>query len=130
MVEVLDNVMDIPPLKWDIEAFTNFGKSYDKQRDLLSIYRVPKRPAVSLDVKGHFWIRFDPETGDVLGLEFEDFEQVFLVHYPELKLGWTQIKSQIDKRRNSPDSSVGDYLRLLMLFAQHTLDSKPSDDQP
>ena len=122
MVEVLDDsIMDIPPLNWDTEAINSFARSYDKQRDILFIYKTPKRPAVSFDVGGHFWIRIDPVSGEVLGLEFEDFEQVFLARYPELRLGWEKIKPRIIKRNNG----VAEYLRLLLLSAQEILKEHP-----
>ena len=91
MVEIQHNgIMDIPPLNWPTDLRTA-TYSYDKSRDVLFVRHGENKPAVSLDVGGHFWVRFDPETGDVLGIEIEDFEQIFLARYPEARLAWQDI---------------------------------------
>ena len=116
--------MDIPPLNWpkDLQAATY---SYDKSRDILFVRHGENKPAVSLDVGGHFWVRFDPETGDVLGIEIEDFEQIFLAKYPEVRLAWRDIKPRITKRFKRRNDSVSDYLRFLMLFVQKLMNDHP-----
>lgn len=122
MVEVLDDdIMDIPPLKFDADEFSQFERSYDKDRDILFVYKLPKRPAVSLDVGGHFWVRFDPESGEVLGVEIEDFESVFLAKYPELRLGWEDTRKRLTKRPKMTDDTVADYLLRLLLSIKNIL---------
>ena len=124
MVEVRDgNMMELPALKWNQEILGDFTHSYDKQRDTLFAYQSPKRPAVSLDVGGHLWIRFDPETSEVVGLEIENFEQVFLVKYPELRIGWEKVKPRIIKVKHG--SSVEEYLRLLLMLVENMMRSHP-----
>lgn len=124
MVEIQHNgMMDIPPLNWpkDSEEFTY---SYDKSRDVLFVRQGEKRPAVSLDVGGHFWVRFDPETGDVVGLEIEDFEQVFLALYPETKAAWMDIKPRIIKLRRK-NHAISEYLQILLAFVQKLMNDHP-----
>ena len=122
MVEVRgESIVRVPSLKWNEETFVNFTRSYDKQRDILFLYQTPKRPAISFDIGGHFWIRFDPETDEVVGLEFEDFEKVFLAKYPELKVGWEEIKPRITKRFKRSHTQLEEYLRLLYHWLQNIL---------
>lgn len=126
MVEVLNedpHNMPIPDLTWDPDS--TFERFYDKDRDVLSLYKEPKRPAVSLDIGGHFWVRFDPTSGEVVGLEFEDFERVFLVRYPELRVGWEGIKPKIIKKTKR-QYSTADYLKMLLLFIQGIVKDHPN----
>lgn len=115
----------IPELKWDETAFAAFQRSYDRRRDIFLAYKTPKAPAVSLDVGGHVWIRFLPESGDVVGVEIEDFERVFLVKYPELAVGWEQLKPRIIKRFTRHEHTMPDYLRLLLRYVKEMLATHP-----
>ena len=125
MVEVSDaNPMKLPVLPLSID-FKEFRSSYDKQHDTLFLYREPKRPGTSLDIGGHLWLRFDPDTLDILGFEIENFEQVFLVRYPELGINWKKVKSHIAKRA-PPDGVLSDYLRLLLEWLKTVVKNHPT----
>ena len=127
MVKALDDQPNlsppIPMLRWK-QDYAGFSYSYDKGRDVLFIHETPKRPAVSLDVAGYVWIRFDPETGEVVGVEIEDFEKVFLVKFPEMAVGWEQVKPAILKRFKKHDR-FSDYLSLLMNYIKSILEHRP-----
>lgn len=129
MVEVLEEPKGPPPLdwsKWDKGISPDeFAYSFDKQRDILFMHLLPKRPAVSLDVSGMLWVRFDPSSGEVVGLEIEDFEHVFLERHPELALAWPQIKPRIIKlpKRDGPD--LEGYIRMLLSLVKELLGSNP-----
>ena len=127
MVKALDDQPDlsppIPKLHWK-QDYTGFSYSYDKGRDAFFIHDTPKRPAVSLDVAGYVWIRFDPETGEVVGVEIEDFEKVFLVKFPEMAVGWERVKPTILKRFKKQDR-LSDYLSLLMNYIKNILEQQP-----
>ena len=127
MVKALDDQPNlsppIPKLRWK-QDYTGFSYSYDKGRDVLFIHDTPKRPAVSLDVAGYVWIRFDPETGEVVGAEIEDFEKVFLVKFPEMAVGWERVKPTILKRFKKQDRP-SDYLSLLMYYIKSILEQRP-----
>jgi hypothetical protein len=126
MVEVRsEDPIRIPPLVWPQDALGSFSMSYDKQRDILFAYLVPKQPAVSFDVGGHFASRFNPETGDVVGIEFEDFPKVFLFKCPELRPEWDNIKSTITKRSRKYNHA-DEYLQFLLEWAKRTLKAHPS----
>ena len=127
MVEVREEAITPPPLDWgewegDQPALL---RSYDKERDILFVHLAPKRPAISLDVGGHFWVRYEPQSGKVLSLEIEDFEQVFLATYPELRIGWTSLKPTITKRFRRRRSTVEEYLLLLIMHVKEILRTHP-----
>jgi uncharacterized protein YuzE len=125
MVETLENDnIEIPQFHLDQVALSSCARSYDRQRDILYVYKTPKCPAISFDVGGHLWIRYAPETGEVVGLEIEDFEKVFLVKYPELKVGWDQLKPKITKPRPN-GAATAEYLKLLMMFVKDILRTHP-----
>jgi len=51
---------------------------YDSDIDTLYIWFGENRPAVSIDCDGDFWIRRDTHTGEIIGIEIEDFKAHFL----------------------------------------------------
>ena len=115
----------IPEIIWNEATTGSFTRSYDKRRDILFIHATPKRPAVSFDVGGHLWLRFDPETHEVVGVEIEDFEKVFLVKFPELRAGWERDKPSQIKLFRRDESSLAEYLRFLLLHIQNLLKNHP-----
>ncbi len=129
MVEILeDEQVGPPPLdwsKWESVSPENFAYSYDKHRDVLFMHLIPKRAAVSLDVSGVAWIRYLPISGEVVGLEIEDFEQVFLKRFPELALAWKQVKPGITKLPKRNGSVLVGYVRILLSLIQNILGSNP-----
>jgi hypothetical protein len=80
---------------------------------------------VSFDVGGHLWLRFDPETHEVVGVEIEDFEKVFLVKFPELRAGWERDKPSQIKLYRRDESPLAEYLRFLLLHIQNILKNHP-----
>ena len=83
-------------INWDtLENISNFQTEYDIQTDTLFIQSKEERPAVSVDCNGEFWVRVDPQTGEILGIEIEDFREGFLKHHREL-LKTTYIRSITD----------------------------------
>ena len=127
MVEVQadHSIMPLPKLRFDPDWFRDAIRVYDKKRDVLFGYRPPKRAAISYDVAGQLWVRFDPKSGEVVGFEFEDFEKVFLAKHPELRLGWQEIKPRITKKFKR-NGSLDAYLRVLMQFISQMIESNPS----
>ena len=93
-------------LKSDERRTSAFKLSYDGKWDVLFIREEPKQAAVSLPVGQDAWLRYNPQTLEIVGAEVEDFEKVFLVRHPNLKADWKQIKPYVTKHR----PSVGDDL--------------------
>jgi uncharacterized protein YuzE len=127
MVEIRnEGIINVPQIKWDVEAFTRLKMSYDKRRDILFLHSQPKRPAVSVDVGGRFWLRLDPSTGEMVGVEIEDFERVYLVKYPELRLGWDSVKPKVIKLFKKAPNHLDDYLRIIYQWLQDATRQHPT----
>ena len=78
-----DECSGIPILKWpEIEKaqFLYAGIVDDLVVDSLLLLFDDNRPAVAADadMSGLLSVRYDPETGDVIGVEIEVFERYFL----------------------------------------------------
>ena len=129
MVEVLnDNPTDsinIPTLNIDPDAFAKYQRSYDAERDIFFVYKVPKQGAISLDIGGHLWLRYAPESGEVIGMEIEDFEEVFLAKYPEMRLAWKKVKPRFVKPAKKKAKSAAEYIRMLILFIKGIMREHP-----
>jgi len=59
--------------------------SFNEKRDSLFIQLKNPPPAISIDCDGLFWVRVNPVTGDVVGIEIEGYRKVFLKRYHELE---------------------------------------------
>ena len=124
MVEVgRDISTGFPLLRWpEIKKamFLYTGEIEDLEIDSLMVLFVENRPATSVDtdVEGELLIRYDPETGDVIGVEIEGFERLFMgKHHPELADGWAALKPEEDdgfhNSRWLTDDTALDYARRL-----------------
>ncbi len=119
--------MKVPALKWPEIRQTQFlytGELDGLQIDSLMVLFANNRPAASadLDMEGWVLVRYDPENGDVIGVEIEGFERFFLgKHHPDLTSGWAALKPKgNDGFHNSPwltDAAALDYARRLMALA-------------
>jgi hypothetical protein len=98
-----DAMIEIPSLKWpEIERVMYWytGELDDLEIDSLLALFVDNRAASSIDVDsehcyGELMIRYDPESGDVAGIEIEGFERFFLGEYhPELAAEWAALKPE------------------------------------
>ena len=96
------------PVVAPFESETEFDLSYDAKNDIFQMVRrsFAGRPAVSLDVDGEFWLRMDPETGEIFGVEIEDFEGNFLVTNPQLRAGWPEVRQRLTKSRRGSEASA------------------------
>jgi uncharacterized protein YuzE len=70
---------------------TNLAPSYDKKFDTFYISSLKPGPAVSVDWDGELWIRV-ASNGEIIGIEVENFERVFLYKYPEVAKTWKEFK--------------------------------------
>ncbi len=77
-------------IDWETrDNIAGFEADYDEESDILLLQSKDNRPAVSVQL-GDMWIRVDPQTGEILGVEIEDFKRVFLKKHPEI----TKAKNQ------------------------------------
>ena len=119
-----DNTMlEIP--KIDVTTLDNikhFVLTYHEQEDTLFMRPNEARPATSFDCNGEFWLRVAPETGEIVGVEVNDFEAVFLKKHPELAKAWKEVKPvsrrfySVQKRRRSKDVASEPFSRIISDF--------------
>ncbi len=62
----------------------NFDVSYNSKRDTLFMQLKNPPPAISVDCDGMFWLRVNPQNGEIVGIEIEGYRKVFLKRYHEL----------------------------------------------
>jgi hypothetical protein len=107
-------IIDFQALSKRMETFIC---SYHLKEDTLFLHSDPPRPATSFDWDGNFWIRFDPETREVVGIEIENFESVFIKKYPEMAVVWKQIKPLcLHKPSRKPSSDWTAFIRIMCEF--------------
>jgi len=75
----------IAPINWNTKKnVLQFDVHYNEKTDtLLAQGKIPI-PAVSVDCGGEYWIRINPETGEIVGVEIEQFKRVFLKKHKKL----------------------------------------------
>ncbi len=93
----------MPPLRWpEIKsvAYWYTGTLDDEGDDFnidnLFMLFTDNRYGLSIeaDEDGAIRLRFDGESGDVHGIEIDDFEHCFLRKHPELADGWAALKPE------------------------------------
>lgn len=62
-----------------------FESCYNKKADALLLQIEPPLPATSVDWEGELWIRINPETGEITGIEIENFKRCFAKKYEIVK---------------------------------------------
>ena len=122
-----DDLMEVPALKWpEIQRamFWYTGKFGDEETDSLLVLFAENRPATSQDVKGELWIRYDSQSGEIIGVEIDDFEQLFLTEFhPEFARGWKSLKPDGKEGAHRSEWLIGAdaiaYARALLDVAKH-----------
>jgi uncharacterized protein YuzE len=71
-----------------VDRLRSFAPKYDARRDALFLRPSPPPAATSIDCDGQLWLRVNVDTGEVVGLEIEDFVAVFLPRHPHLRAAW------------------------------------------
>lgn len=83
-----------------------FHLVYHDAEDVLFLQPDAPRPATSFDLEGEMWIRFNPETGEIVGLEIEDFEAIFLRKHPEVAQAWAEVKPLCRRKAKKRDADM------------------------
>jgi len=87
--------LDTPQIDFStltLDRMKAFHLVYHDGEDVLFLQPDMPRPATSFDLEGEIWIRLDPETSEIVGLEIEDFEAIFLRKHPEVAQAWVEVK--------------------------------------
>jgi uncharacterized protein YuzE len=111
----------------DVTTFDNISKftcNYHQDKDILFIREKTPRPAISVDWGGEVWVRIEPTTGEIVGLEIEDFETVFIKKYPEIDKAWKEARSYCCKPGTSKNN-VESSLLIILNFIRTLLKDKP-----
>ncbi|GAI10756.1 unnamed protein product [marine sediment metagenome] len=105
----------------------SFTPVYHKDEDTFFLGPEKPRPATSVDWDGEFWLRVDPESGEVVGLEIEDFETVFLKKHPELASAWKEAKPLCHRKMSHSyeETTWEAFLRIILEFLQTFLKKNP-----
>ena len=64
-----------------VENIRSFVPDYDKVADSLLLQPHEPDPAVSVDWNGEMWLRINPENGEIIGVEIEDYKKFFARKY-------------------------------------------------
>jgi len=123
-------IMDLDNLQVDYSTMDNiksFAPVYHEDEDTFFLRAEKPRPATSVDWDGELWIRIDPKNGEVVGLEIEDFETVFLKKYPELASAWKEAKPLCQRKRSHryEETTWDAFLRIILEFLQTFLKENP-----
>jgi len=114
-----------------IKQATDFTPIYHSNEDIFFLRTTSPREAVSLDWDGDIWLRIDPKTGEIVGLEIADFEAVFLKKYPGLASAWKEAKPLcIRKKTGKPEEiNCEAFLRIILEFLKTLLRENPLQSQ-
>ena len=119
--------MDNPEVDFTtLRNLMSFKPVYHKREDTFFIIPSKPQPATSIDWNGELWIRVNPESGEVVGLEIEDFESVFLKKHPEIANVWADFKPLCLKDlKKCEDSVLQVFIRIIMDFLSELFSNDP-----
>src|SRR4030042_4280985 len=109
-----------------LDNIKHFKMIYHEREDALFIRPDKARPATSVDWNGEIWIRVDPNNGEIVGFEIDDFEAVFLKKHPELAKGWESVKPRCRPRsKRSKETSWESYIMVILRFLKDSFKNNP-----
>ena len=80
----MDKKVEVAPIDWKtLDNILHFQVHYNKKTDTLLMQRETDIPAISVDCDGDYWLRVNPKTGEIVGVEIEGFKKVFLKKHPK-----------------------------------------------
>ncbi len=113
------------PVDYDtVDNIMKFLLVYHDDEDTLFLRPEKALPGTSIDWNGEIWIRVNIKTGEIVGLEIDEFESIFLKRYPELEKAWREIKPLSKKRQVT--GSTGPAALILLNFFKTLLSKSPS----
>lgn len=110
-----------------INKMLSYDCIYHDNEDVLFFCPANPKPATSFDWNGELWFRIDPQTEEIVGIEIENFEKVFIKKHPELAPVWNTVKPscwhKVNKRKdNAPLES---FIRIILEFLSSLLEKTP-----
>lgn len=94
-IREMNNTIDLETLK----NMLKFTPLYLEDTDTLIFQPEKPVPAISVDLDGDLMLRIDPNTRQIVGVEIEDFQEYFIVKYPDFAPIWKQMKRTIKKNK-------------------------------
>lgn len=91
---------DVPELDLKLFFLQRDRLTVNYEPSLDTLYVRPKSgalPGISAYIADGIYVRYDPETAGVVGLQIEAFEKKFIHTYPEVREPWTAIRQQYQK---------------------------------
>jgi len=88
----------------------DFDIEYDAKYDTLYAHLKTPPPAVSYDCGGEFWLRVNPENGEIVGFEIEAYRKSFLRKYKDLK-NEKPVADKLVQQSNEVKTKLDDVLR-------------------
>lgn len=100
--------LDTPKIDFStlVDRIKTFYPVYHDDEDVLFLRPDTPQPATSFDLEGELWIRVNPETGEIVGLEIEDFERIFLKKHPEIAQAWAEAKPVCQRKTKKKDTDM------------------------
>lgn len=115
----MDSIIDrihCPEIRYKtLENLKSYKPLYRKDIDAFYLRSEPNRPATSYDINGILWLRIDIETGDIVGIQIDDFESVFLKKFPEVAKAWKEAKPLYTKNTNPRENNSRDSFLLIII---------------
>ena len=111
--------LDTPKVDFStLDKIKTFHPVYHEAEDVFFLRPDTPRPATSFDLEGEVWIRFDPETGEIVGLEIDDFEAIFLRKHPEVARAWAETKPSCHRKatKRGIDMTGDSFLLIIVNF--------------
>ncbi len=110
-----------------IDNIRGFTVVYHDDEDTLFLRPEAQRAATSYDWDGEIWLRVDPMTGELVGLEIDDFEAVFVKKHPEIARVWKDAKPLCRRKRTTVRDQSGwdTFVRIVLDLVSTILKDPP-----
>ncbi len=109
-----------------ISNMLSYSCIYHEDEDVLFISPENPKPATSFDWNGEIWLRIDPQTEEIIGIEIENFEKVFIKKHPELDQVWRTVKSSCKhKTKRTNDNTWESFIRIVLEFISSLFENTP-----
>lgn len=123
--KIINPVSSQSPVDLDtVDNTIRFCVVYHDDEDTLFLRPERALPATSVDWNGEIWVRVNVKTREIVGLEIDELESVFLKRHPELGKAWREIKPL--SKRQQVVSGTGPALLILLNFLKTLLKKSPS----
>ena len=104
----------------------DFELIYHEAEDTLFVRPSNPCPATSFDINGEIWVRIIPDSGEIVGLEIEDFQSVFLKKYPNLATAWAESKPRcLRKKAKTRIENRESFMLIIMNFLRQFFSENP-----